>query len=81
MYVLTGKYGRNGLEVAKTGKKRCVKPVLHVIWYSLPNYGSTNRLVFENHLSFKVSVDGDDFIIIKIKIYLTWQPPIMVSVL
>jgi hypothetical protein len=31
--------------------------------------------------TLKLSLDGDDFTTIKIKIYLTRQPPIMVSVL
>jgi hypothetical protein len=74
----TGEPASIGLKVEQ---KQYFKPILHVNWYSLPYHGSINRLVFENHPSFKVSVDGDDFIIIKIKIYLTWQPPIMVSVL
>jgi len=31
--------------------------------------------------SYNFQVDEDGFIIIKIYIYLTWQPPIMISVI
>jgi hypothetical protein len=39
-------------------------------------------LNIENYLLWiYASVDGDDFTIIKVKIYLTWEPSIMISVL